>query len=131
MKCQTLRSSECHMKRSMAVLGTKWKPIIVYTLRDHSARFGQLAAVIGEISRKVLTSTLKELEDDGIITRTVHKEAPPRVEYGLTEKGLALLPIMLQLADWNKKYTAAVETAKLNQGTQTPRSKRPAKKAVS
>lgn len=92
------------MKRSMAVLGTKWKPIIVYALRERTARFGQIVAVIGEISRKVLTQTLKELEADGIVSRSVHKEVPPRVDYALTEKGRALLPIILELAEWDRKF---------------------------
>ncbi len=127
MKCQTLRSSECHMKRSMAVLGTKWKPIIVYTLRERTARFGQIAAVVGEISRKVLTTTLKELEADGIISRSVHKEVPPRVEYSLTEKGLALLPIMYQLAEWDEQFSVGDETKRALHSKPTYRGKKPAK----
>lgn len=104
MGCDNLRYSECHMKRSMAVLGTKWKPIIVYALRERKARFGQIAAMIGEISRKVLTDSLKELEADGIISRSVYKEVPPRVDYALTDKGEALIPIILDLAEWDKKF---------------------------
>jgi DNA-binding HxlR family transcriptional regulator len=115
------------MKRTMAVLGTKWKPIIVYALRDHTARFGQIAAVVGEISRKVLTTTLKELEADGIITRSVHKEVPPRVDYSLTEKGLALLPIMYQLAAWEEEFSVVKDMPKTHQGKQVRRSKRFAK----
>ncbi|WP_293945937.1 winged helix-turn-helix transcriptional regulator [Sphingobacterium sp. UBA7249] len=70
---------------------------------------GQLVQVyplIENISRKVLTSSLKELEEDGIILREVFKELPPRVEYTLTEKGKALIPIMCQLAKWNEEYYA-------------------------
>ena len=92
------------MQRSMGILGTRWKPVIIYTLRDRKARFGQLDALIEHISRKVLTSSLKELEEDGIIFREEFKELPPRVEYSLTEKGKALIPIMCQLAKWNEEY---------------------------
>jgi DNA-binding HxlR family transcriptional regulator len=88
----------------MGILGTRWKPIIIYTLRDRKARFGQLDALIENISRKVLTSSLKELEEDGIILREEFKELPPRVEYALTEKGKALIPIMCELAKWNEEY---------------------------
>jgi DNA-binding HxlR family transcriptional regulator len=88
----------------MGVLGTKWKPIVVWYLRDRKARFGQLAATIGIISRKVLTDTLKELEADGLILREEHKELPPRVEYSLTEKGVALLPILKQIVDWDEAF---------------------------
>lgn len=97
--------SDCAMHRSMGVLGTKWKPIVIWILRDRKkARFGQIAATIGLISRKVLTTTLKELENDGLITREEHKELPPRVEYSLTKKGQALLPIMRQLVNWDIQF---------------------------
>ncbi|WP_118972939.1 winged helix-turn-helix transcriptional regulator [Taibaiella koreensis] len=99
-KSDQFRLNECAMHRCMAVLGTKWKPIIIWMLRDRTARFGQLAAVIGLISRKVLTTSLKELEEDGIIIREEYKELPPRVEYRLSERGKALLPIMQQLYEW-------------------------------
>jgi len=104
MKSDVFRYSDCPMKRSMGILGTKWKPIVIYVLRDRKLRFGQVAAVVGEISRKVLTATLKELEADGLVTREEHKEVPPRVEYGLTAKGLDLVPIIMQLVDWDVKY---------------------------
>jgi len=100
------------MTRSMAILGTKWKPIVVYALPERKARFGQLAAAIGIISRKVPTATLKELEADGVLLREEYKEAPPRVEYSLTEKGLALLPIIIQMAQWNAKYYSDEEEHK-------------------
>lgn len=95
---------DCAMNRPVGVLGTKWKPIVIWVLRDRKARFGQIAATIGLIFRKVLTNTLKELEEDGIILREEYKELPPRVEYSLTERGVALLPIMKQLADWDRRY---------------------------
>lgn len=104
MQAQNLKYSNCNMQRSMAILGTKWKPIVIWVLRERKARFGQIAASIHIISRKVLTTTLQELEKDGIITREEFKELPPRVEYGLTERGLALLPILKQIADWNGMY---------------------------
>ena len=103
------------MQRSMGILGTKWKPIVIWVLRERKARFGQIAASIDIISRKVLTTTLKELEADGIIYREEFKETPPRVEYSLTDRGLALLPILKQIADWDgwackheEDYKAAV-----------------------
>ncbi|WP_206531783.1 MULTISPECIES: winged helix-turn-helix transcriptional regulator [Sphingobacterium] len=106
MKRTDFKNCPCAMQRSMGILGTRWKPIIIYTLRDRKARFGQLDALIENISRKVLTSSLKELEEDGIILREEFKELPPRVEYSLTQKGKALIPIMCQLAKWNEEYYA-------------------------
>jgi DNA-binding HxlR family transcriptional regulator len=96
--------SDCAMQRSMAVLGTKWKPIVIWMLRERKARFGQIAATIGIISRKVLASTLKELEEDGLIVREEYKELPPRVEYSLTKKGADLVPIMQQIVAWDVAY---------------------------
>lgn len=104
MKSSTFRFSDCPMHRSMGILGTKWKPIIIYALRERTVRFGQLHAIIGSISKKVLTTSLKELEQDEIIIRTEYKEIPPRVEYTLTERGKALIPIMLELVAWDKAF---------------------------
>jgi len=67
-------------------------------------RFGQLDAIIPHISRKVLTEQLKELEEDGLLERLAYKELPPRVEYKLSEKGLAFLPILDSIKEWNLKY---------------------------
>jgi DNA-binding HxlR family transcriptional regulator len=104
MKNDVFRYSNCPMHRSMAILGTKWKPIIIYALRERKARFGQLHAMVGSISKKVLSSTLRELEADGILLREEFKELPPRVEYTLTEKGKSLLPIIIQLAEWDNRH---------------------------
>jgi DNA-binding HxlR family transcriptional regulator len=104
MKNKVFQYSDCPIHRSMAIIGTKWKPILIWALRDRTARFGQLSLAVGLISRKVLTSSLKELEEDGVIMRQEFKELPPRVEYSLTEKGHALIPIIAQLAEWDTHY---------------------------
>lgn len=97
--------SNCPMTRTMATIGSKWKPIIIYALGARTLRFGQIHECIDIISKKVLTDQLKELEQDGILIRTVFKEIPPRVEYHLTEKGLELLPILNMMTLWNSKYS--------------------------
>jgi DNA-binding HxlR family transcriptional regulator len=112
MKNDVFIYSECPTTRAMSIIGSKWKPILIYALRERTARFGQLAASVGHISRKVLTTTLKELEADGIVTREEFKELPPRVEYTLTEKGLALLPIIYQLVAWDATYHPVPEGGK-------------------
>ena len=104
MKNDVFRYSDCPMHRAMSIMGSRWKPKIIYALRSRKARFGQLHASIGAISKKVLTSSLKELEADGILTREEFKELPPRVEYNLTEKGLSLVPIIVDLAKWDNKH---------------------------
>ena len=104
MKDARFSFSKCSLTRSMSIIGTKWKPIIIYVLQKRKVRFGQLDAYIPLITRKVLTEQLKELEDDGIVTRESFAEIPPRVEYSLTEKGLELLPILNSIIVWNEKY---------------------------
>ncbi len=92
------------MMRSMAVLGSKWKPLIIHRIKDRNLRFGMLAAQIPVISRKVLTEQLKEMEEDGLLKREAFGEIPPRVEYSLTEAGKALLPILDSLCAWSHQY---------------------------
>lgn len=92
------------MTRTMATIGTKWKPIIIYTIGLNKKRFGQIFALMGIISKKVLTEQLKELVEDKIVQREEFNEMPPRVVYSLTEKGLELLKILNTLTLWNLKY---------------------------
>lgn len=104
MKKSELMEYSCPLGKAMSALGSKWKPIIVLVIKDRKLRFGELAVRINVISRKVLTDQLKEMQTDGLIIREEFKELPPRVEYSLTEKGLALLPILYQLEEWETKY---------------------------
>ena len=113
MKDERFSFSECSLTRSMAIIGTKWKPLIVFVLQTKKVRFGQLDAIIPLITRKVLTEQLKELEEDGILRREAFNEIPPKVEYSLTEKGLALLPIFDLIKSWNTKFeTESIQTEK-------------------
>jgi DNA-binding HxlR family transcriptional regulator len=101
MKDPAFAQSVCPMTRTMGVLGGKWKPIIIVRLGHKRVRFGQLAQKMDLISRKVLTEQLKELEEDGLILREAFAELPPRVEYRLSPRGLALLPILDELCQWH------------------------------
>lgn len=85
---------------SLSVIGGKWKPLIIYQLKNANRRFGQLDALIPGISRKVLTSQLNELVRDKLVLRTAYAETPPRVEYSLSEKGKELIPIFKGIAEW-------------------------------
>jgi DNA-binding HxlR family transcriptional regulator len=104
MKKSELMQYSCPLGKAMSALGSKWKPIIVLLIKDRKLRFGELAVRIHVISRKVLTDQLREMETDGLVIREEFKEIPPRVEYSLTEKGLALLPILYLLEEWETKY---------------------------
>jgi DNA-binding HxlR family transcriptional regulator len=104
MKDERFCNSHCPLTRAVGIIGSKWKPIIINVIREKTVRFGQLDAIIPHITRKVLTGQLKELEEDGLLKRVAYKEIPPRVEYSLTEKGLALLPILDSIKTWSTKY---------------------------
>lgn len=92
--------NSCTLVHTMNVIGSKWKPIIIYLLSNGAMRFGMLNTLIPTISKKVLTNQLKELEKDGLISRRAFAEIPPRVEYSLTDKSAGLLPILKQLSEW-------------------------------
>jgi DNA-binding HxlR family transcriptional regulator len=94
--------TKCPLTAALKKVGGKWKPIILLNLRTGARRFGQLDYLIPDISRKVLTSHLAEMVEDGLIIRTSYPETPPRVEYSLTEKGRELVPIFKSLGDWGR-----------------------------
>jgi len=97
MKC---KNPLCPLTQALSVIGGKWKPVIIYQLNKSKKRFGQLDAAIEGISRKVLTTQLIQLVEDGLVNRESFSEIPPRVEYGLTDKGRELIPIFTSIADW-------------------------------
>ncbi|NBP67128.1 MAG: transcriptional regulator [Cytophagia bacterium] len=97
--------NSCPVTATMKVLGGKWKPILINAIYlTAPARFGELKRSVKGITQSMLTQQLRELEDDGLISRKIYAEIPPRVEYTLTEFGLTLSPVMLALAKWGKEY---------------------------
>jgi len=106
MRDEKFCSSNCPFTRAIGTIGNKWKPMIINVMGTRSIRFGQLDAIIPFISRKVLTEQLKELEEDGILERIAYKELPPRVEYKLSDKGLAFLPILEAIKVWQRDFEA-------------------------
>jgi len=90
----------CPVTATLQLIGGRWKTIILYTLTAGTKRFGEIAVRIPDISRKVLTEQLKELEADGLILREQFKEIPPRVEYSLTDLGKSLSSIIRELEIW-------------------------------
>lgn len=104
MRDENFCNSNCPFTRAIGTIGNKWKPIIINVIGTRTIRFGQLDAIVPHISRKVLTEQLKELEEDGLVERFAYKELPPRVEYRLSEKGLAFLPILEEIKKWQGKF---------------------------
>jgi DNA-binding HxlR family transcriptional regulator len=107
MRDERFCASNCPFTRAIGAIGNKWKPIIINVIGTRTIRFGQLDSIVPHISRKVLTEQLKELEEDGLLERIAYKELPPRVEYQLSEKGLAFLPILESIKAWNNQYEVA------------------------
>jgi DNA-binding HxlR family transcriptional regulator len=94
------KHAECPIEATVSLIGGKWKTVILWKLRDDKLRFNQLMAGIPEISPKMLTKQLRELEMGGLVTRKMYPEIPPRVEYCLTPKGVSLVPILTDMARW-------------------------------
>lgn len=94
---------DCPLHAAINVIGGKWKTIILYQLADQTLRFGELKKSIPKITQKMLTQQLRELEADGLVTRVVYPEVPPKVEYSLTEHGKDLRPILGQLCEWGRR----------------------------
>ena len=103
---------ECPVATTVSLIGSKWKLLILRNLRIRSWRFNELKQDLDGISQKVLTDSLRSLEKDGIITRTVYPEIPPRVEYALSPIGKSMEPIILAMETWGKKYQALLSEEK-------------------
>ncbi len=97
----------CNVELTLQVIGGKWKPIIIYRLgNDGTLRFSEIKRAIPNITQKMLTQQLRELEADGVVLRTVFPQVPPRVDYGLTELGASVMPVIKSLCKWGKDYEA-------------------------
>jgi len=102
----------CDAEISIAVLGGAWKPSILSLLGEHEVlRFGELSRLLDEPTARVLTRQLRELEDDGLITREVYRQVPPKVEYRLSDLGLGSMPLIDALTAWGGQYAAAQRSA--------------------
>jgi DNA-binding HxlR family transcriptional regulator len=95
------------IEATLAVIGGKWKPLVIYELGEETLRFSQLLErVKPRITQRMLTKELRELERDGLVTRKVYPQVPPKVEYSLTEKGCTLIPILDELCEWGSEHMA-------------------------
>ena len=96
----------CPVETTLTLISSKWKVLILRDLLTGTKRFGELRRSLGGVSQKVLTAQLREMEDSGLLTRTVYPEVPPRVEYALTALGESLRPILDAMWDWGTAYQA-------------------------
>jgi len=113
------KSYRCYFELALLVMGGKWKPILLYHLGSGGAmRFSELSRSMPDITDRMLTRQLRELEADGLIHREVYRQVPPRVEYSLTKLGLGLFPLLLQMRAWGEEYELALGGAELAPGCQ-------------
>ena len=99
-----MKPDECSVRAALDVIGGKWKPIIARYLLLETRRFGELRKQMPEVTQKMLTQQLRELERDGIVHRKVHQQVPPKVEYSLTTYGKTLRPVLAALCKWGEKH---------------------------
>jgi len=107
------REYGCPVEAAIDIIGGKWKPVILWHIRDKPLRFNEIRLILPNITQGMLTRQLRELEADHVINRKVFAEVPPRVEYSLTSFGKTVIPILDDLCEWGKTYL------KMNQGEHT------------
>ena len=94
----------CPVETTLTLIGDKWKVLILRDLMPGTKRFGELRKSVGDVSQKVLTAQLRDMEKSGLVHREVYAEVPPRVEYSLTPLGRSLKPIMDAMRVWGEQY---------------------------
>ena len=96
--------NKAHLKfsRVLGIIGSKWNLFIIWSLKDGTLRFSELQKRMDDVNSKTITKHLRDLEKSKIVTRTVYPEVPPRVEYTLTEQGLAFLPVFEAIRKWGE-----------------------------
>ncbi len=94
----------CPVATTVALIGSKWKLLILRNLMARPWRFNELRKDLAGISQKVLTDSLRSMEEDGLVTRTIYAEVPPRVEYALSELGESMRPIIQSMQEWGLYY---------------------------
>lgn len=99
----------CPVETTLTLIGNKWKVLILRDLLPGTKRFGELKKSLGSVSQKVLTAQLRDMEADGLVTRTVYPEVPPRVEYTLTDLGMSLEPVLNALLVWGEGYKSSLK----------------------
>ena len=99
----------CPVETTLLLISDRWKVLILRDLMNGTKRFGELKNSIGTISQKVLTANLRQMEEQGLLTRKVYAEVPPHVEYTLTDLGQSLKPVLDSMRLWGEHYKASIK----------------------
>jgi DNA-binding HxlR family transcriptional regulator len=112
--------AECPSRQVLAALSDKWVTLVLTALAASPQRYSELSRTIAGVSQKMLTQTLRTLERDGLVTRTITPAVPVRVDYQLTPLGRTLLPVVRAIKDWSETHIAEVQAARAAYGRSTP-----------
>jgi DNA-binding HxlR family transcriptional regulator len=112
--------AECPSRQVLAALSDKWVTLVLTALAASPQRYSELSRTIAGVSQKMLTQTLRMLERDGLVTRTITPAVPVRVDYQLTPLGDTLLPVVRAIKDWSETHIAEVQAARAAYGQPTP-----------
>lgn len=107
----TFRNNEyqCSMELTLALIGGKWKALILWYLGGKTLRYSEMRKLIPNVTAKMLTQQLRELEDHGLVKRFIYTQIPPKVEYSLTQAGQSLIPILDTMCKWGQNYANEYE----------------------
>lgn len=100
------KTYRCPVELTIHLIGGKWKAILIWELSKNTIRFNELVRLFPDVTRKMLTQQLKEMEHDGLILRKEYNQVPPKVEYSLTDFGRSFMPIILTMDQWGRDYLA-------------------------
>lgn len=105
----------CAVEATLAVVGGRWKPVLLFHLLEGRKRFSDLCRAVPNATQRMITLQLRELEADGVVVRHVYAQIPPRVEYELTELGRSLEALLLQMRDWGERFKATAQSRRPDQ----------------
>jgi DNA-binding HxlR family transcriptional regulator len=101
-----MNHEDCPVAATLEVIGGKWKPLILFHLREKPMRFSELRRVVPQVTQKMLTQQLRDLERDGIVSRKVYAVVPPKVDYSLTTYGRTLRPLLALMCEWGARHNS-------------------------
>ncbi len=101
---------QCSMELTLALIGGKWKSLILWRLGNETLRFSELRKSLPQVTQKMLTQQLRELEEDGLIYRHIFTQVPPKVEYSLTPAGKSIIPLLHSMCQWGIEYIKNYQT---------------------